>query len=117
MAPGAKAGEGEEAAETQQHSFTETDVSQMHEKVRELAQHYFPDTDVREHALGELDSELQEISGLQERGDHLQGALEELQQEEEAEEEAEAEGSGGYGVPYLKGCFRPSVFSAYDTSF
>ena len=22
-----------------------------------------------------------------------------------------------YGVPYLKGSFRPSVFSAYDTSF
>jgi hypothetical protein len=22
-----------------------------------------------------------------------------------------------YGVPYLKGCFHPSVFSAYDTSF
>ena len=25
--------------------------------------------------------------------------------------------TGSYGVPYLKGCFRPSVFSAYDTSF
>ena len=77
--------------ETQEQPFTEEDASQMHEKVRELAQQCFTEEDKLAHALGELDSELQEISGLQERGDHLQGALEELQQEEEAE----AEGSGG----------------------
>ena len=92
MATVARAGEGEEAAETQQHSFTEEDVSQMHEKVRELAQQCFTEEDKLAHALGELDSELQEISGLQERGKHLQGALKELQGEE-----AEEEGLGGEG--------------------
>ena len=92
MAPGAKVGEDEEAAETQQHSFTEEDVSQMHEKVRELAQQCFTEEDKLAHALGELDSELQEISGLQERGNHLQGALKELQGEG-----AKEEGLGGEG--------------------
>ena len=49
MATVARAGEDEEAAETQQHSFTEDEVSQMHEKVRELAQQRFTDEDQREY--------------------------------------------------------------------
>ena len=43
MASAAKVGEGEDAVETQQHSFTEEELSQMHEKVRELARQYFTD--------------------------------------------------------------------------
>ena len=145
MASVAKEGEDEEAAETQQHSFTEEDVSQMREKLRELAQPWLTDEDQREyqpkvkvyhcgsgHALevisacrgggscdvcqrrvsvgedigvcapcnrkwwactecrgskleiwlGKLDSELQEISGLQERGNRLQQALKEEEVED-----------------------------------
>eukprot|EP00964_Phaeocystis_antarctica_P038812 scaffold22208_cov65-Phaeocystis_antarctica.AAC.2 len=40
---------GDEAAETQQHSFTEEDVAQLHEKVRELVQQRFTDEDQREY--------------------------------------------------------------------
>ena len=53
---------------------------------------HFTDKDELEGWLGKLDSELQEISGLQERGNHLQGALKELQGEE-----AKEEGLGGEG--------------------
>ena len=81
-----------EAVETQEQPFTEEDASQMHEKVRELAQQHYTDKEELERWLGKLDSELQEISGLQERGNHLQGALEELQGEG-----AEEEGLGGEG--------------------
>eukprot|EP00964_Phaeocystis_antarctica_P068073 scaffold41228_cov50-Phaeocystis_antarctica.AAC.2 len=70
-----------EAVETQQQPFTEADVAQLHEKVRELAQQTYTDEEELEDWLGELDSELQEISGLQERGDRLQRALKELQEE------------------------------------
>ena len=63
-------------------------MSQMHAQVRELARQYFTDQGALAHALGELDSELQESSGLQERGNHLQGALRELQGEEAMIEEA-----------------------------
>ena len=86
MASVAKVGEDEEAAETQQHSFTEADVSQLHEKVRELARLHtsalvrVPLLRKRYLLPGELDSELQEMSDLQERGNRLQGALKELQE-------------------------------------
>ena len=80
MASAAKVGEGEDAVETQQHSFTEEELSQMHEKVRELARQYFTDKEELESVLGRLDSGLQTTSGLQERGSHLQGALKELQE-------------------------------------
>eukprot|EP00964_Phaeocystis_antarctica_P027733 scaffold15648_cov54-Phaeocystis_antarctica.AAC.1 len=83
MAPGAKVGEDEEAAATQPHSFTEEDVSKMDEQVRELAQQRYTDKEELAGWLGKLDSELQEISGLQERGNRLQGALKELQEEVE----------------------------------
>ena len=56
-----------EAAETQQHSFTEEDVSQMHEAVRELAQQVLPKEEL-EGELGKLDSTLQEISDLHRSG-------------------------------------------------
>ena len=83
MASVARVEENEEAAETQQHSFTEADVSQLHEKVRELAQQHFTDKDELERWLGKLDSKLQEMSDLQERGNHLQGVLKQLQEEVE----------------------------------
>ena len=67
MAPIARVGEDEEAAETQQHSFTEEDVSQMHEAVRELAQQVLPKEEL-EGELGKLDSTLQEISDLHRSG-------------------------------------------------
>ena len=70
-----------DAVETQEQPSTEADVSQMHEKVRALAQQWFTDKDELEGWLGRLDSELQEISDLQERGNHLQGALKKLQEE------------------------------------
>ena len=71
---------GEEAAEAQQLRFAEEDVSQMNEKVRELAQQLMhTDKEELESWLGRLDSRLQEISDLQERGNLLQGALKELE--------------------------------------
>eukprot|EP00964_Phaeocystis_antarctica_P038808 scaffold22207_cov56-Phaeocystis_antarctica.AAC.1 len=85
-----------EAVETQEQLFTEADVSHMHEQVRALAQQWFADKkdevdsedsedeeDELESWLGKLDSELQEISDLQERGNHLQRALKKLQEEVE----------------------------------
>ena len=77
MAPVASV--GEEAEEAQQLRFAEEDVSQMKEKVRELAQQRYTDEDELESWLGRLDSRLQEISDLQERGNLLQGALKELE--------------------------------------
>eukprot|EP00964_Phaeocystis_antarctica_P046335 scaffold26758_cov64-Phaeocystis_antarctica.AAC.2 len=72
-----------EAAETQEQPFTEADVSQMDGKVRELAQQQYTDKDELEGWLGKLDSELQESSGLQERGNRLQQALKKLEEEVE----------------------------------
>jgi hypothetical protein len=93
MAPVASV--GEEAEEAQQLRFAEEDVSQMHEKVRELARQcqglaqglgsseHITDKEELESWLGELNSRLQGISDLQERGDLLQGALKELEEEVE----------------------------------
>eukprot|EP00964_Phaeocystis_antarctica_P071051 scaffold43301_cov57-Phaeocystis_antarctica.AAC.5 len=81
---------------TQEQPFTEEDVWQLKRKVRALAQQWFADKkdevdsedsedeeDELEGWLGRLDSELQEMSDLQERGSHLQGALKKLQEEVE----------------------------------
>ena len=67
-----------EAGATQQQPFTEGDVSQMHEKVRELAQQVIPKERLA-WWLGELDSELQKMSALQERGIHLKKVQEKLE--------------------------------------
>ena len=66
------------AGATQQQPFTEGDVSQMHEKVRELAQQVIPKERLA-WWLGELDSELQKMSALQERGIHLKKVQEKLE--------------------------------------
>ena len=80
-----------EAVDTQEQPFTEDEVSQMHEKVRALAQQWYTDKkdeedsedeeDELEGWLGKLDSELQKISDLQERGSHLQEKLTDLQED------------------------------------
>ena len=83
---------GEEAAEAQQLRFAEEDVSQMNEKVRELAQQRYTDKEKLQSWLGRLDSRLQGISDLQERGNLLQGVLEDLRARsvEPAAEQVEA---------------------------
>ena len=58
-------------------------MSQMHEKYREIAQQHYTDKDELEFVLGHIDSKLQEMSCLQERGNYLQGALKGLQEEVE----------------------------------
>ena len=80
-----------EDGETQQQPFTEDEVSQMHEKVRELAQQRLTDKDELTGWSGKLNSELQEISDLQEQGSRLRKAL---KQPAEGAEAAAGRGRG-----------------------
>ena len=71
--------------------FTEEEVAQMHEEIRELAQQMYTNEEEYNNFLSELDAELEENNDLQERGHILLDVLEYLQNPEEGEE-------GDYGV-------------------
>eukprot|EP00320_Phaeocystis_rex_P009223 CAMPEP_0119070390 /NCGR_PEP_ID=MMETSP1178-20130426/37972_1 /TAXON_ID=33656 /ORGANISM="unid sp, Strain CCMP2000" /LENGTH=407 /DNA_ID=CAMNT_0007052221 /DNA_START=51 /DNA_END=1274 /DNA_ORIENTATION=+ len=73
----------EEEEEEEEPPFTEEEVSQMHDEIRELAKQMYTDQGELDSFLGELDSELQENGDLQERGHILLDVLEYLQNPEE----------------------------------
>ena len=54
-------------AEDEEPPFTEDEVGQMHEEIRELAAGIYTDKTELDNFLGELDAELQENADLQER--------------------------------------------------
>jgi len=72
--------------EEEEPPFTEDEVLQMHDEIRELAVGMYTDKTELDNFLGELDSELKENGDLQERGHILLDVLEYLQNPDDGEE-------------------------------
>ena len=88
--------------EEEEPPFTEDEVNQMMEEIRELAGQTYTNDEELNTFLSELDGELAENKDLQEQGHILLDVLEYLQnpdeeegEEEEGEEEEGEEGGGG----------------------
>jgi len=90
-------GDEEEEEEEEEPPFTEEEVSQMHDEIRELAQQMYTNEDEYTQFLNELDGELAENKDLQEQGHILLDVLEYLQspEGEEGEEGEEGQDQGG----------------------
>ena len=72
--------------EEEEPPFTQDEVQQMHDEIRELAVGMYTDKTELDNFLGELDAELEENADLQERGHILLDVLEYLQNPDDGEE-------------------------------
>tara|TARA_B110001452_G_scaffold264514_1_gene267630 strand:+ start:362 stop:1495 length:1134 start_codon:yes stop_codon:yes gene_type:complete len=94
--------EGDEEEGEEEPPFTEEEIDQMMDEIKELASQEYTSEDGYEKFLNDLDSELKEAKDLQDRGHILLDVLEYLQNPEDGEddEEDDEEGVGrGQGGP------------------
>ena len=95
--PRADEEEGVEDEGEEEPPFTEEEVNQMMDEIKELASQEYTSEDKYEQFLNDLDSELKEAKDLQDRGHILLDVLEYLQNPEEGgeDDEEDDEGRGG----------------------